>query len=109
MSGLDNERFYPASPDAVYAAVLEAAAVCKFKVKSQDDSSRSVSLASKASAFSWGANFGTYVVPAEGGAIVRMSGAAKVRTNITAKGPEYKNTIKLLDAVSSILPAPPAR
>jgi hypothetical protein len=106
MSGFENERYFPAPPEAVFAAVLQAATQCNFKVKSSDAYSGSVNLASKASAFSWGANFGTHVIPAEGGALLRMGGQAKMRMNITAKNPEYKNTIKLLDAVSRILQSP---
>jgi hypothetical protein len=102
VTGLDNERFYPATPDEVFTA-LHAAAGRLFKVKGADQFSRAVTFTTPAAGFSWGATMSAQVIPLDGGAYVRVGGAARVRTNITAKGAEYKNTIKLLDAVSAFV------
>jgi hypothetical protein len=103
MSDLNNERFYPAAPDAVWNALKGAVIKLGWTVKSHDEFTKAASVSTPMSGFSWGATLGIQVVPAEGGAIVRVGGAQKVRMNVTAKGPEYKNTIKLLDKVSAVL------
>jgi hypothetical protein len=104
---LGNERFYPASADAVFAA-LEASAARLFKVGSSDRNSRSVRFTTGMSAFSYGAVMWAQVVPAEGGAHVRMGGSLTLSTNFTAKGRETKNTVRLLDAIGESLAAGPA-
>lgn len=43
------------------------------------------------------------VIPHDKGAIVRVGGEAKVRTNITAKGAESKRIDELLDAVGTLI------
>ncbi|MBO0844582.1 MAG: hypothetical protein J2P22_04105 [Nocardioides sp.] len=103
MSGISNERFYPASPDEVFDALKAAAILLRFKIKGSDEYSRSVTLSTPAQGFSWGATMGTQVLPAEGGAMVRVGGEQRVRTNFTARSAEYKNTIRLLDKVSAVL------
>lgn len=105
MADLDNERFYPAEPGAVFAALTGAAQELRFKVKSKDDFARAVSFTTPAAGFSWGATMSAQVIPAQDGSIVRVGGAARVRANLTAKSAEYKNTIKLLDGVSRRLQA----
>ncbi len=100
MAGLDNERFYPTSPDEVFGA-LYAAADRLFTIRGADPVGRSVTFGTPISGFSWGATMTAQVIAVEGGSYVRVQGAAKVRTNLTARRPEYKNTVKLLDAVQS--------
>lgn len=43
------------------------------------------------------------VIPSSEGGLVRVSGAANVRTNVTVGGAERKNITRLLDATSSQL------
>lgn len=95
-----NERFYPAEPDETYAALVRAVKTLH-KFKGADDFSRAVSFATRASGFSWGANMSASVIPHETGAIVRVGGEAKLRTNITAKGAEAKRIDELLNAVGN--------
>jgi hypothetical protein len=97
-----NERFYPADPDETFRA-LEESVRRLHKFKRSDDFSRSVTFATRASGFSWGANMSTSVIPHEQGSIVRVGGEAKVRTNITAKGAEAKRIDELLDAVGATI------
>lgn len=104
MAGLNNERFYPATPDETYAALVSAARRIG-KVKSADAFSRAVSFATEASGFSWGATMSAFVVPEGEGSIVRVGGTAKVRVNLTAKNAEFKNTIKVLDGVAQAIQA----
>jgi len=70
------ERFIPAAPDDVYAALVEAAHA-EFKRVQPNDFLRSVAYRSKASALTWGENYTAQVVPVEGGAAVRVSGASR--------------------------------
>jgi len=94
------QRFYPATADEVFMA-LQAVVARDFNIKGADTFSRSVSFSTPMSGFSWGAAMSAQMIPVDGGAYVRVGGAAHVRTNITAKGVEYKNTIRLLDALSA--------
>lgn len=97
-----NERFYPANPDETFEALVEAVKVLH-KFKGADGFSRAVSFATRASGFSWGANMSASVIPHDQGAIVRVGGEAKVRTNITAKGAEAKRIDELLNAVGNLI------
>lgn len=99
-----NERYYPATPEETYEALGESV-VRMHNLKSHDYFSRSVSFTTGASGFSWGANMSASVIPHEQGAIVRVGGEAKVRTNITAKGAEAKRINALLDAVGQQIQA----
>ena len=100
LAGMDNERFYPATPDETYRGLLDAVRSLH-NFKSADDFSRAVSFTTPPSGFSWGARMSAYVIPERDASIVRLSGTAKVRTNITAKSPEYKHTVQLLDAIGA--------
>jgi hypothetical protein len=100
MSGVDNERHFPAEPAEVYESTKRALKALRWRLKSADDFARAVTFATPASGFSWGANLSASVVPAAQGAILRIGGTAKVRVNVTAKGAEFKNSARLLDAVS---------
>jgi hypothetical protein len=82
-----NERFNPADADETYRALADAVRILH-KFKRSDDFSRAVTLTTRASGFSWGANMSASVIPHDQGAIVRVGGEAKVRTNITGKGAE---------------------
>lgn len=57
------------------------------------------------SGFSWGASMSASVIPSPEGGLVRVTGAARVRTNVTAGGAERKNITRLLDALSHQLQA----
>ena len=103
MAGLDNERFYPAPPGEVFDALLAAGYELGWRTQHIDDYARAVTVSTRASGFSWGATFGAQVVPADGGAVVRVGGAQRVRVNLTAKGAEFRNTLRLLDQVSVVL------
>ena len=100
MPPLENERFYPADADELFSA-LRAAVGQLYKVKGADQFSRSVTFTTPAAGFSWGATMSAQVIPASGGASVRVGGTQKMRANITAQSAEYKNTIRLFDAVSA--------
>ncbi|GAB3774547.1 hypothetical protein FB382_003776 [Nocardioides ginsengisegetis] len=100
MSNLANERFFPAHPDWVFAAVTRALKALRWSVKSTDEYARSVSFSTPMSGFSWGASLSASVIPSPEGGLVRVVGAAKVRTNVTAGGAERKNIARLLDTAS---------
>ena len=102
-----NERFYPRHADIVFEA-LEASASQMFKVTHTDLRTRTVMFTTPMSAFSWGANMLAQVVPVESGAHVRVAGASTMSMNITAKGRETKNTVRLLDAIGTDLATRPA-
>lgn len=102
MADLDNQRYYPATSEETYAA-LRAAADRHFRVKGADDFTMAVTISTGASGFSWGATLSAQVYPQGEGSIVAVIGATRVRANFTAKSAEYKNTIKLLDAVSAAI------
>ena len=101
-----NERFYPASAGVVFDA-LEASASRLFKVSQTDRHSRLVVFTTPMSGFSWGAHMSAQVVPAESGAYVRVAGSSRMSMNVTAKSPESKNTVLLLDAIGADLPTRP--
>ena len=97
-----NERYYPAPPQETYEALVQAVhRLARFK--SQDDFSMAVSFSTKVSGWSWGASMSASVIPQGEGSIVRMGGEAHIRTNITAKGAESKNIVKLLDEVAKVI------
>jgi hypothetical protein len=101
-----NERFYAAPADVVFDALV-ASASRLFKVGQVDRNSRSVTLTTGVSAFSWGANMLAQVVPMAGGAHVRVAGSSTISMNFTAKGRESNNTVLLLDAISTDLSGRP--
>ena len=103
MSNLANERFFPAQPDWVFAALTRALHSLRWTVKSTDEYARSVAFSTPMSGFSWGASMSASVVPSAEGGLIRVNGAAKIRTNVTAGGAERKNITRLLDATSSQL------
>jgi hypothetical protein len=105
MATLANERFFPAQPDWVFAALTQALKNLGWSIKSTDQYARSVSFSTPMSGFSWGASMSASVIPTPEGGLVRVSGAAKVRTNVTAGGAERKNIGKVLDATSRRLQA----
>lgn len=100
MPGLNNERFFPATPEETFVA-LQAAATQLFTVRGANTFNKSVTITTPISILSWGANLSAQVIPVQGGAYVRVSGSARLRTNITARGPEKKNIALLLDSVST--------
>jgi hypothetical protein len=63
---IELSRFYPATPDETYKAVVQAVQQLA-RFRSFDDFSRSVSFATKMTAWASGANVSAYVVPADGG------------------------------------------
>ena len=103
MADLDNERFFPVDPGAAYEALKGALGALRWRIKSDDGFAKAVSFSTPMSGFSWGATMSAHIRPAEGGSVVVVGGTARVRTNITAKGAEFKNTIRLLDQTSAIL------
>jgi len=100
----ENERYYPATPEETYAAVVEAVRELH-NWKSQDDFSMAVNFTTKVSGWSWGATMSASVMPQGDGSIVRVGGEAKVRTNITAKGTEAKKIVQTLDLVAKKIQA----
>lgn len=102
-SNISNERFFPARPDWVFAALMHALRALRWSVKSSDLYARSVSFSTPMSGFSWGASMSASIIPSPEGGLVRINGAAKVRSNVTAGGAERKNIARLLDAVSQQL------
>lgn len=105
MANLANERFFPAQPDWVFEALTRALSGLRWSIKSTDQYSRSVSFSTPMSGFSWGASMSASVIPSPEVGLVRVGGAAKVRTNVTAGGAERKNIGRLLDAASRELQA----
>jgi hypothetical protein len=101
MSQLDDRRFFPVPPEVVYGALLAAIRDVGFGLKSKDDFSKAVRVSTPMSGWSWGAVLSLSVMPESGGASIRVSGGAKLKTNITAHGSEAKKIAKLLDAVST--------
>lgn len=71
------ERFVPVAPPIAFQTLCESAR-SMFTVKSADDFTLTVTFSSGASAFTWGENFSAQVVPAEGGANVRVTAVGKV-------------------------------
>lgn len=100
MASLENERYYPASLDETFKALLSAVQTLA-KLKSHDEFSKSVVFATKVSGFSWGAQMSAHAMPAEGGAVVRISGSKNIKTNVTAGGAERRNILMLLDATGA--------
>jgi hypothetical protein len=98
-----NERFYPAQPDWVFAALTRGLGALRWSVKSSDQYARSVSFSTPMSGFSWGASMSASVIPFPEGGLVRVNGAAKMQSKIRAGGAERKNITRLLDAVSQQL------
>jgi hypothetical protein len=105
MANLANERFFPAQPDWVFEALARALRGLRWSVKSTDQYSRSVTFSTPMSGFSWGASMSASVIPSPEGGLVRVGGAARVRTNVTAGGTERRNIGRLLDAASRELQA----
>jgi hypothetical protein len=92
------DRFYPVPPPILYDA-LQRAIGTAFKVKGQDHLTSTLTFSSGASAFTWGENFTAQVVPAAGGATVRVYGVGKVPGQIAQSG----RTHKLIEQVYSAL------
>ncbi|MBM9458864.1 SHOCT domain-containing protein [Nocardioides sp. zg-536] len=105
MANLANERFFSAQPDWVFEALTRALRGLRWSIKSTDQYSRSVTFSTPMSGFSWGASMSASVIPSPEGGLVRVGGAAKLRTNVTAGGAERKNIGRLLDAASRELQA----
>jgi hypothetical protein len=100
-----SERFFPVPPAQAYAAVRAIVAAQRFKLKNADDFSMSVTFSSGASAFTWGENLSAQVVPAEGGANVRLQGVGKVGGQIQQSTRLNKLVQQLFEGVSNRLRA----
>ena len=98
------ERYYPVPPQEVFKAVVEVVPQ-KFKLKSSDDFSLACTFSSGASAFTWGENFSAQVVPAEGGATLKVQGAGKVGAQIQQSSRTNKLMNDFFERVTSVLRA----
>jgi hypothetical protein len=104
-SGVENgEMFFPVAPSVVFQATLTSVSK-KFKVKRSDDFTMSIRFSSGASAFTWGENFDAQVVPAEGGATLRIRASGKVPAQIAQSTRSNKLLTQLFDDVTNILRA----
>lgn len=98
MTDTFSERFYPATADETFSALVEAAtAMCK--VRSIEEFTRSVRYSTRASGFSWGSDATATVFPSEDGASVRIVGSRKMWANFVASGSEQEQVENLLDHV----------
>lgn len=70
------ELFVPAHPDAAYKALSRVAADDFKHVKGQDFT-RVVTFRSGASMLTWGQDFYAQVIPAEGGAMIKVSAVGR--------------------------------
>jgi hypothetical protein len=87
-----NELYLPVPPAAAFLA-LQGAVKKRFSLKSADDFTLLCTFSSGASAFTWGEKFTAQVVPAEGGATLRVNGVGKVGGQIQ----QGSRTAKLID------------
>ena len=72
----DLERYFPVSSTDTFTVLVEVIGE-QFKLKESDDFTMTVTFSKGASAFTWGENFTAQVVPAEGGATVKVAGVGK--------------------------------
>ena len=98
------ERFFPVPPKDAYGAMIQVAPE-RFKVKSSDNFTMSCTFSSGASAFTWGENFSSQVVPAEGGATIKVQGTGKVGAQIQQSSRTNKLMNQFFDDVTSVLRA----
>lgn len=98
------ERYYPVSPLPVFQALVEVVPQ-GFKLKGSDDFTLSCTFSSGASAFTWGENFSAQVVPAEGGATLKIQGVGKVGAQIQQSARTNKLMNELFDLVTTLLRA----
>jgi carbon monoxide dehydrogenase subunit G len=102
-SGNDNnERYYPVPPPQVFAALVEVVPL-NFRLKDSDDFTMNLNFSKGASAFTWGENFTAQVLPTEGGATVRVSGAGKVGGSSQQGSRIAKLTNQLFDDLTTKL------
>jgi hypothetical protein len=100
----NSERYFPVPPTDVFEALLETVPN-RFKLKGSDDFTLSCQFSSGASAFTWGENFSAQVVPAEGGASLRVSGVGKVGAQVMQSARTAKLVTQLLNDVTANLRA----
>jgi len=98
------ERFYPMPPQDVFNAVVQVVPQ-RFRLKSSDDFTLSCNFTSGASAFTWGENFSAQVVPANGGAIVKIQGAGKVGGQIQQSARTNKLMNQFFEGITALLRA----
>lgn len=98
MAGIELSRYYPATPDETFTALVESVKQLA-NFQSADNFSRSVAFATKMSAWASGANMQASVRPDGEGCTVRVEGQAKMRTQVNANNAAHKQLVALLDQV----------
>ncbi|NMM88643.1 hypothetical protein B2J88_30575 [Rhodococcus sp. SRB_17] len=75
----------------------------RFSLKSADDFTLSCAFTSGASAFTWGEKFSAQVVPAQGGATIKVSGVGKVGGQLQQNSRTAKLMAALFADVTALL------
>lgn len=96
------DRFVPAPPAVVFAA-LKRAAENEFKVKGFDDFTMTCEFTSGMSAFTYGERFSSQVIPAEGGSTLRVQAVGKVGHQFGQGSRSAKLMGQLFDDIVSII------
>lgn len=100
----NSERYLPAAPPEVFLALTESARK-RFNLKSADDFTLTCNFSSGVSAFTWGEQFTAQVVPADGGATIRITSVGKVGAQVMQSARSSKLMGQLLDDVTATLRA----
>ena len=100
----NQERFFPVEKEKVFAALNQAVS-SKFKVKSADDFTMSITFSSGASAFTWGENFNAQVIPRDGGCTIEITGVGKVGGQLQQSSRTNKLITQILGDTTEILKA----
>jgi hypothetical protein len=97
MPDLELSRYYPATPDETFTALVNTVQELA-KFQSSDDFSRSVAFATKMTGWASGSNISASVRPEGGeGCTVRLEGQAKMRSQVNANNAAHKQLVAILD------------
>lgn len=97
-------RFFPADPDETFRAL--AACVREFaKPQSIDEFSRSATFKTRMTGFTSGAQMTASVLTTDGGSIVRVDGAARMKSQLAGNSVAQRQAGEMLDHVSATLQA----
>jgi hypothetical protein len=103
VADIELSRFYPASRDETYAAMVEVVSSAAGRLHSADNFSGAVSFATRMTGWASGANVSAYVIPQDGGTMLRATAQAKMRTQVNANNAAHKQIVEIFDAIGQVI------
>lgn len=97
--GYENQRHYAATPDELWAG-LQQVVSRKYKVKSADPLSRSMTFSTGMTAFTSGSTLEASIIPSGDGGLLRLSATARMRTQVGNASAQRRAAVWVFDNVS---------